>query len=92
MLFNSINFSYIIFSTNVSINDYRIMSLLNIIIINVFRLYFNIKILSKSCKKRNLNYNVDKCKSWLNDVLSINKNKLLNNEKFFEIIDKKTCQ
>ena len=62
----------------------------NIIIINVFRLYLNIKIFSKSCKKHNLNRNINKCKSCLNKILLINKNKLLNNESFFEMINKKT--
>ena len=43
----------------------------------------------KLCKKRDLNYNVDECKFHLNDVSLMNENKLLNDERFFEMIDKK---
>ena len=86
------NFSYIVFSTNVSMNDCRMMLLSNVVLINVFRLCFNTEILLRFCKKRDLNRDVDEYKFRLNDVLSMNENKSLNDEKFFEIIDKKTCR
>ena len=92
ILSNLMNFSYVIFSINNSINNCRIISLSNIIIINVFQFYLNIEMSSRFCKKHNFNYDVNEYKFYLNNILSINENKSLNDEKSFEIIDKKICR
>ena len=68
------------------------MLLSNVVIINVFRLCFDIKMSSRSCKKRDLNRDVDECEFRLNNVLSMNENESLNDKKSFEIIDKKIYQ
>ena len=86
------NFLYIVFSTNVSMNNCRMMSLSDIVLINVFQLCSDIKMSSKSCKKHNLNHDVNEYESHLNDVSSMNENELLNDKKFFEMIDKKVYQ
>ena len=44
---------------------------------------------STSIKKRNLKRDADECESRLNDVSSINENKSLNDNEFFEMINKK---
>ena len=84
------NFLYIVFSANVSMNDCRIILLSNVMIIDVFRLCSDTEISSRSYKKRDLNCNVDECESRLNDVSLMNENESLNDENFFEMIDKKT--
>ena len=77
---------------NVSMNNCRIMSLSNVVLINVLRLCFDIKVSSRPCKKRDLNRDVDKYEFRLNDVSSMNEDESLNDEKFFEIINRKTCR
>ena len=68
------------------------MSLSNVVLINVSRLCSDIEMSSKSCKKRDLNCDVDEYESCLNDVSSMNEDESLNDEKFFEIINRKTCR
>ena len=46
--------------------------------------------LSILIKKRDLKRDADECESRLNDVSSINENELLNDDEFFEMINKKT--
>ena len=40
-------------------------------------------------KKYDLRYDADECEFCLNDILSINEDKSLNDDEFFEIINKK---